>query len=364
MTSFALAHDFFVTEGGAERCAIEFAQMLPSAPVYTSFFDAARFGDRIESGRVRPWPLQRLVGPSADFRALFPLYAAYFGALRADADVLLTSSIAFTKAMRTRASGTHISYVYTPMRYAWDLDAYLSESSYSPPVRLAARTIRPVMQRWDRRTAQRPDRVVAISDTVRKRIEACWRREVDDVIYPPVRLEEVELGSEDDGYYLVAARLLAYRRVDLAVRAFTALGRELVVVGDGPERAKLEALAGPSVRFVGHLPREEVVRLFRRCHAYIVPGIEDFGIAPVEAMAAGKPVIAFRAGGATETVDEGRTGVFFDEPSAASLGAAVQALESMRFEAGALRQHAQAFSADVFRMRWRAILENPATFGL
>ncbi|MEK6192281.1 MAG: glycosyltransferase [Chloroflexota bacterium] len=332
--------------------------------MYTSFFDDARFGDRIEHGRVRPWPLQRLVGPSAGFRSLYPLYAAYFGALRADADLLLTSSIAFTKAMRTRAGGMHISYIYTPMRYAWDLNTYLSESSYSPFARLAARTIRPVMQSWDRRTAQRPDRVVAISHTVRRRIEANWRREVDEVIYPPVRLEEMQLGTEDDGYYLVAARLLAYRRIDLAVKAFAALGRELVVVGDGPERARLEALAGPSVRFVGHLPREEVVRLFRRCHAYVVPGVEDFGIAPVEAMAAGKPVIAFRAGGSTETVDEGRTGVFFDEPSAVSLRAAVQTLDSMRFEAVVLRQHAQAFSADAFRKRWRAILENPATLGL
>jgi glycosyltransferase involved in cell wall biosynthesis len=250
------------------------------------------------------------------------------------------------------------------MRYAWDLDTYLTGSSYSPPARLAARTNKPLMQRWDRRTGQRPDRVVAISHTVRRRIEAHWMREVDAVIYPPVRLEEVQLGTEDGGYYLVAARLLAYRRIDLAVQAFTALDRELVVAGDGPERAKLEALAGRSVRFVGHLRRDEVVSLFRRCHAYVVPGVEDFGIAPVEAMAAGKPVIAFRAGGATETVAEGRTGVFFDEPSAAGLGAAVRTLESMRFEGALIRQHAQAFSADAFRTRWRAILQNPATIGL
>lgn len=363
MTSYALAHDFFVTEGGAEQCAIEFAQMLPAAPVYTSFFDIARFGDRILAERVRAWPLQRLVGSPAAFRSFYPLYAAYFGALRADADVLLTSSIAFTKAMRTRAGGIHISYVYTPMRYAWDLDTYLSESSYSRPARLAARAIRPFMQWWDRHTAQRPNRVVAISNTVRRRIEENWRRGVDEVVYPPVRVDEIELGTEDEGYYLVAARLLAYRRIDLAVQTFSALGRELVIIGDGPERPKLQALAGPSVRFVGYLPRDEVVRMFRRCRGYVVPGVEDFGIAPVEAMAAGKPVIAFRGGGATETVDEGRTGIFFDEPSVGSLRAAIQTLETMRFEPAVLRQHAQSFSADVFRRRWQAILQNPASLG-
>ena len=356
MTSQALAHDFFVTEGGAEQCAIELANLMPAAPIYTSFFDAARFGDRIDPARIHPWPIQRILGPSGRFRSLFPLYAAYFGSLRVDADLLVSSSIAFTKAIRTRREAIHVSYVYTPMRYAWDLETYLSGSSYSFPVRAASRTIRPAMRAWDRRTASRPDHVIAISHTVRRRIEAHWRREVDDVIYPPVRLEEIELGTQDDGYYLVAARLLAYRRVDLAVQAFSRLGRELVVIGDGPERTRLEALAGPSVRFLGHVPRVELLRHFGRCHAYVLPGVEDFGIAPVEAMAAGKPVIAFRGGGATETVEEGETGVFFDEQTPESLAAAVHDLDSLRFEPGYLRSRAERFAAESFRERWRRLL--------
>lgn len=356
MTTEAIAHDFFVTEGGAEQCAIELANLLPATPIFTSFFDAERFGDRIDPSRVRSWPLQRVLGPTGGFRRLFPLYAAYFGSLRVNADLLVSSSVAFTKAIRTRPDAMHVAYVYTPMRYAWDLDAYLSGSSYSFPARVAARTIRPGMQAWDRRTAKRPDKIIAISHTVRRRIEAYWRRDVDDVIYPPVRLEEIDVSTEDDGYYLVAARLLAYRRVELAVEACTKLGRELVIIGDGPERAKLEALAGPSVRFLGHLPRDELLQHFRRCHAYLVPGVEDFGLAPVEAMAAGKPVIAFRAGGATETVKEGQTGVFFDAPNAEALCDAVTLLDSMSFNPAELRAHAQHFAAEHFRERWRLTL--------
>jgi glycosyltransferase involved in cell wall biosynthesis len=355
--SAAIVHDFFVDDGGAEQCAIEFSRMFPTAMMHTTFFDSGRFGGRLAPERVRTWPLQHVPGVMPRFRSFFPLYAAYFSAITVDADLVLSSSIAFSKAVRSRDDAFHVSYVYTPMRYAWDLDTYLSQSSYPAPARIAARLVRPAMQRWDRWTARRPDAVVAISRTVAERIRRVWGRDVDAVIYPSVQIDEVPFTMRDDGFVLVAARLLRYRRIDIAVRACTALGRELVVVGDGPERRRLEALAGPSVKFLGHIDRPALLDLFSRCHAYMTPGIEDFGIAPVEAMAAGKPVVAFGSGGATETVEDGVTGILVDRQEADAFADALQRVDDLRADPSALRERARRFDVSRFRREWTAFLD-------
>ncbi len=353
----AIVHDFMVTEGGAERCALEFAELLPSAMLHTTFFDAGRFGDRIDPARVHPWPLNRVLGPTSRFRSLLPLYPAYFTSLDLrGADLVLSSSIAFSKAVRTRPDALHVSYVYTPLRYAWDLDTYLDGSSYGAAARVGARFLRPPLQRWDRWTSARPDVVVAISRTVQERIQRLWGRD-SEVIYPPVNVGEVERSGRDEGYLLVASRMLAYRRLDLVVGACRRLGRRLVLVGDGPERARLEALAGPEATFLGHVGRAKLLEMFAACSAYVVPGVEDFGIAPVEAMAAGKPVIAFRAGGATETVVEGVTGVFFDEATVESLASAIERAGRVSFDAPAIRRHAERFDRGVFLTAWRDLFK-------
>jgi glycosyltransferase involved in cell wall biosynthesis len=349
----ALVHDFFVAQGGAEACAIELADLLPLATVHTSFFHGGRFADSIDPARVRTWPLQRLLGPTERFRSLLPLYPAWFSVLDLrSADLVVSSSIAFTHAVRTRRDALHVSYVYTPMRYAWDLDTYLTGSSLGTASRIAARTIRPVLRRWDRATAGRPDVVVAISETVRERIRQLWGRE-SELIYPAVDTANIPVSEKDDGFLLVAARMLAYRRLDLAVAAATRMARDLVVVGDGPERAHLESIAGPTVRFLGRVGRPALVDLFARCTAYVVPGVEDFGIAPVEAMAAGKPVIGVRAGGVGETVLDGQTGVLFDEPTVDSLVDAIGRLDGLSFDPVLIRRRAEAFDTEVFRRSWR-----------
>ncbi|MDQ3553102.1 MAG: glycosyltransferase [Chloroflexota bacterium] len=351
----AIVHDYFVQDGGAERCAVEFARLLPGATIHTSFFHAARFGNRIDPQRVRPWPVQRLSGPTERFRALLPLYPAYFGALKVRGDLVISSSSAFAKAVRTSPGALHIAYVYTPMRFAWDLDGYLQGSSVGIGQRFGAQLARPVLQRWDRATSRRPDILVAISEVVRERIQRLWRRP-SEIIHPGVDTDEFPLSARDDGFLLVASRMLAYRRLDLAVEAATAMRRELVVVGDGPERRRLESLAGPTVRFLGHVSRAELQDLVARCHAYVLPGVEDFGIAPVEAMAAGKPVVAFRGGGARETVVEGVTGVFFDRPEAGSLADALERLDAISIDGSAVRTNARRFDVEVFRHKWRALL--------
>lgn len=355
MGTAALVHDFFVAEGGGEQVALELAGLMPDADVHTSFFNADRYGGRLDLARVRTWPLQRVFGPTERFRSLLPLYPAWFGNLDLRAyDLVVSSSIAFTHAVRTRPGAVHVSYVYTPMRYAWNLDAYLRQSSWSVPARIGARTATPLLRRWDRATAGRPDVLVAISATVQERIRRCWSRE-SEVLYPPVDVADITPSARDDGFYLVAARMLAYRRLDHAVEACTRLGRELVVVGDGPERARLHALAGPRVRFLGRVDRPTLLDLFGSCHAYLVPGEEDFGIAPVEAMAAGKPVVALRAGGVAETVIDGVTGVLYDRPGSPSMAAAIEHLETLSLDPLAVRRRAEQFDVAFFRARWREL---------
>ncbi len=352
----AIVQDWLAAEAGSERVTLELARLLPSADLYTSFFDSSIFGGELRSRHVHPWLLDRAAGLRRRFRSLLPLYPLYFSLLDLRRyDLVVSSSVAFTQAVRTAPGALHVSYVHTPMRYAWDLDTYLQGSSTSAASALGARIARPLLQRWDRVTARRPDVLVANSATVRRRIRTLWRRDAE-VIHPPVDVGSVPMGTTDDGFLLVAARLLAYRRIDLAVEASNRLGRPLVVVGDGPERRHLEALAGSQVRFLGRVDRAVLLDLLGRCHAYLVPGIEDFGIAPVEAMAAGKPVVAFRAGGVTETVVEGETGLFFDEASGAALAAAIRSLDDVPFDPAAIRCHAEGFDTVVFRERIRRML--------
>ena len=352
----AVVQDWFFAPGGSEEVAIEIAGLLPGSEVVTSFMEPA-YRERLAGHPIWTWPLQRVLGATKRYRSLLPLYPLWFGGLDLrDRDLVVSSSSAFAKAARTRSGSMHIGYIHAPMRYAWDLDTYLAGSSISLPSRLAARVIRPWLRRWDRSTAMRPDVLVANSGAVRDRIKRYWGRDAE-VIHPPVRLDGIEVSDQDEGFLLVAARLLAYRRVDLAVGAASRLGRDLVIVGDGPELASLRGLAGPTVRFAGRLDRPALVDLFARCHAYLVSGEEDFGMAPVEAMGAGKPVIALRAGGALETVVDGVTGVHFDTPTLETLTDAIERADSMSFDRAAIRAQAERFSVDVFRRRFVAMFE-------
>jgi glycosyltransferase involved in cell wall biosynthesis len=361
----ALVHDWFVQDGGAEKCAVELARLMPHADVWTTFFDESTFGDRIDPARVHRWPLGRAIN-SSRFRTLLPLYPLYFPLVDVrHADVVLSSCVAFTQALRTRRGALHVSYVYTPMRFAWDQAAYLGAGTGAAAI--GARLLKAPLRTWDRWAARRPDVIVAISEVVRSRIRQRWKRDAE-VIYPPVDLSEFRVTGRDDGFLLVASRLLPYKRIDLAIGAAAAGGRELVIVGDGPERGRLAALAAGAgnVRLLGHVPRSEVVDLMGRCHAYLVPGEEDFGIAPIEAMACGKPVVAFGRGGVTESVVDGLTGVFFDSPTAAALAGAVERADSVAWDAAAIRGRAQEFDRSRFAAAWRALLArlgaDPAIF--
>jgi glycosyltransferase involved in cell wall biosynthesis len=348
----ALVHDYFVQDGGAERVAVELARLLPTADVFTSFFNRATFADRLDPARVSVWPLDGRVRADR-FRALLPLYPVWFSALDLRRyRLVVSSSSAFAKAVRTSRSATHVAYIHAPMRFAWRFADYSAGSSLGRPARFAGRLLSGPLRYWDRRTAGRPDVLVANSNTVAERIRRWWGRDAE-VIHPPVDVSEFPLSDRDDGYLLVAARLLRHRRVDLAIDAANATGHELLVIGDGPERRSLERRAGATIRFEGYVPQARLIDLIRRCHAYVVPGEEDFGIAPVEAMAAGKPVIAYARGGATETVIDGVSGVLFDDQSAAGLAAAVDRLDGLALEPAAISATARRFDRAVFTAQWR-----------
>ena len=359
MSRTALVQDWFFAPGGSEEVAIELAGLLPGTEVFTSFIEPS-YQPRLAGHQIRTWPLQGLFGPTRRYRSFLPLYPLWFGSrdLR-EYDLVISSSSAFARGVRTRPrseGGLHVAYVHSPMRYAWNLEGYVAGSSVSVPARLGARVLRPWLRRWDRAAGRRPDVLVANSGAIRDRLRQLWGRDAE-VIHPPVRVAEVAVSNRDDGFLLVAARMLAYRRLDLAVEAANRLKRDLVLVGDGPEEARLRGLAGPTVRFTGRLSRAALDDLFSRAHAYLMPGEEDFGMAPVEAMAAGKPVVAFQAGGALETVLDGQTGVFFEHPNVEALVTAIERLDTVKWDHAAVHQHAMNFDRSEFRERFLSLLQ-------
>jgi glycosyltransferase involved in cell wall biosynthesis len=322
--------------------------MFPDAPFYTTVFDPAKVPADLRGIDVRTSFIQRipvLRRRHITFLPLMPLAFEQFDLSGYDVVVSLNSACA--KGVITSPHTLSLCYCYTPCRYIWDL--YHEYTRDQPTV--ARALFAPVAHRlrlWDRAAADRVDHFVGISHEVAGRIRKHYRRDAE-VIYPPVDLERFTPRPDGEDFYLVVSRLVGYKRVDLAVRAATRLGRRLVVVGAGPELARLRAEAGPTVEFRGRLPDEEVAELYARCRAFLFPGLEDFGIAPVEAQAAGRPVIAFGRGGAAETVVHGVTGVLFEEQSVDALVEAILQFEMSAFDPWACRSNAERFGAGQFR---------------
>lgn len=347
----ALVHDWLNQYGGAERVLEQLHEMFPEAPIFTSIY----WRDTMPAG-YREWDirtswLDRLPGIHRHHQLFFPLYALAFDRLKfgfPDFDLVLSNKSGFCHGIHTEGQ-PHICYCLSPTRYVWQFDHYAAREALPIPVRLALKPMVAALRRWDFKAAQRPGlRFVAISREIHGRIARFYRRD-SQIIYPPVDVERFRPQKSHDDYYLIVSRLVPYKRIDLAVKAFTALGLPLVVAGTGRDRVALEEMAGPNVRFLGRVPERDLPALYARCKALVFPGYEDFGLAPVEAQAAGRPVIAYRAGGALDTVIEGVTGTFFDEQTPEALIAAVLAFDADAVDPRVCQQNAGRFSIARFR---------------
>lgn len=349
----AIVSDPLVQRGGAERCVELLAQTFPEAPVFAILY-SDEHGPRSIRDRVVVSPLGRVPGATRRHRWLLPWYPQAVESFDLSGyDVIISSHHTAAKGILRSATQHHICYCHTPMRALWERPFEEVRTLPAPARPIAAGLMRR-LRVWDYATAARVDEFVANSQTTRSRIAKHYGRE-SRVVYPPIDVDSFTPGptSERGEYYLVASRRVPYKRVDIAVAATAALGRRLVVVGSGPGEREMQA---PHVDFRGHVSDAELLALMRGASALIFPGNEDFGMTPVEMMACGKPVIAFRAGGALETVVDGVTGVFAEEQSVEAFVAALVHFEQLTFHRAAIRARAERFSHQRFAASMRQLV--------
>jgi len=366
----AIVHDWLVSMRGGERVLESLCRVYPRADVFTLRYDSQNLSPEITSHRVTASFVDRLARAlplgRAGFRMLLPLFPAAVESFRLDDyDLVISSSHAVAKGARPRRGALCVSYVHSPMRYVWEAeDAYRTHVPGGMMGRAAFALIAGWLRRWDRAVTHRAVALAANSTYTRVRIQRYYGRDAV-VIEPPVdtrrfaRIPDPAPGARAGGpTYLCVSALVPYKRVELAVRAMAGRRGRLVVVGDGPDRPRLARCAPPNVELRGRVGDDEVDRLFADCDAVIHPAIDDFGIVPVEALAAGRPVVAFAEGGTADSIREGQGGVVFHETTPASVAAALDRLEQRSFAPAALRALAQRFDREEFERRFVAWVDD------
>lgn len=350
--SVALVHDYLVDAGGAERVLAVLCDLYAGAPIYTSLYAAATTNPRIPDERVRTSFLQPFYPGKRYYQLLLPFFPVAFRLMRPAASVVLSSTSAFAKGVRVRPDAVHVCYCYTPPRFAWRTGIYARQQGWGILKRAALAVASTQLRRWDRAAATGVDYFVAMSRTGSERIWEAYGRAAA-IIPPPVDTNRFVPGVRPAGagYFLTTSRLIAYKRIDLAVAACSRLGLPLKVVGTGPDLPRLRRLAGPSVEFLGRVSEQALAELYAGCAALIQPGEEDFGLTPLEANAAGRPAIAYGAGGALDSIRDGKTGILFPAQTPEALAAVLNQFRSGDFDPQQLRAHALTYSADVFKLR-------------
>jgi glycosyltransferase involved in cell wall biosynthesis len=351
----AIIHDYLNQYGGAERVLEALHALYPDAPVYTSLYDPDAMPPAYRSWDIRPSFMQHLPGWKKHFRRYFLLYPGAFEHFDLSGyDLIISSSSAYAKGIIPPPGALHLCYCHTPMRFAWRTHDYLRREGVGGVQAAMLPFMLTYVRLWDVVTAARVDAFIANSQETAGRIARYYQRAAT-IIPPPVVLPPFQAQPVED-FYLAGGRLIPYKRLALAVEAFSTLGLPLKIFGDGRDRPVLEAMAASNVEFLGWVDEQQRRDLFARCRAFLFPGVEDFGITPLEAMAAGRPVIAYAAGGALETVRDGITGRFFRQQSAAALAVAVALSRCDSYDAQTIRQHAEGFSQAVFLERMRAFI--------
>lgn len=369
----AIIHDYLIQIGGAERVLEAFCEMFPDAPVYTLLYDEQATNGIFKDREIRTSFLQKL--PFAKkhhryFLALMPFAIERFDL--SGFDLVISSSSSYAKGINKPKGTLHICYCHTPLRYAWDdTSQFIRESHYPRLIKPLIPFLINRIKKWDLKAVSKVDYFIANSFFISDKIKKYYNRD-SEVAYPPVKInnegKEEIIKNNNRRYFLIVSRLLPYKRIDVAIQSFNELSYlpdgenfKLKIVGSGPERKNLEMIAGKNIEFLGSRYDEELVELYQGCKAFIFPQEEDFGITAVEAQMAGRPVIAFRAGGALESIIDGRTGLFFDRQDKNSLAEAILKFEDMQFDSEEIKSHAQKFSNEEFRRKIKRFIENKLT---
>lgn len=348
----ALVHDWLTGLRGGEKVLEELVELFPGATLFTLLHHKGSTSPRIESLPIVTAFTQKLPFVESHYRWYLPVFPRAIESLDLSGfDLVISSSHCAAKGVIPPAGAVHICYCHTPMRYVWDrFEDYFGNGVRA---RLVYGPMAGWLRRWDRTSARRVDHFVANSSYVAERIRKYYGRDVDAVIAPPVDTDFYFPGEEEtgNGFYLIVSALVPYKRIHLAIEAFRSRKEPLLIAGTGPSRSALAASSPDNVRLLGWLPDEELRRLYRSARAVILPGVEDFGIAPLEAQACGTPVVAFSQGGALDTIRDGETGVLFDEPTASSLSRAIDRVSALRLNKRAIRDWSLGFSRNRFRSR-------------
>lgn len=345
----ALVHDYLSQQGGAERVLKAFSEIWPDAPIFTLFYDEEKMDGLFKDKEIITSFLQKTPGIRDYYQWYLPFMPLATESYNLDEfDAVLSSTSAFAKGVITRGNTKHFSYCHTPTRYLWsDTHSYIEELSIPRPIKWTLPPVLNKLRLWDRAAADRVDYFIANSCAVKGRIKKYYHR-ASSVIYPPVDTQNFYIGNPWD-FYLIGGRLVNYKRYDIVVQAFNKLGIKLFIFGEGPALEYLKLIAKPNIKFLGKICEDEKRELFSKCLAFLHPQEEDFGITAVEAMASGRPVIAYPNGGALETVIPGKTGEFIEEQTWENIVGEIIRFRPENYNSHLIREHARKFDVEVFK---------------
>jgi len=356
----ALVHDHLAQDGGAEKVLQVLAEIFPEAPIYTLLYEEKNAQKYYQGRHIECSIIQKLPGGVKHYQWYMPFMpmAVEFFDLR-KYDIIISDTSSFAKGVITAPESLHICYCHTPTRYLWDYThQYINELKYNKYLKKIISLVINYIRIWDRQAADRVDKYIANSKAVQTRIKKYYRRN-STVIYPPVELDKFYLAENSDDYFLIGGRLTPYKRVDIVIAAFKILGKRLKIFGDGVDLKRLKKIADnyKNIEFLGRVSDSLKAELFSKCIAFIHPQDEDFGITAVEAMASGRPVIAYGKGGALETVVEGKTGIFFNKQTTEAIIEAVKNFNSNKFNPGEIKQYTEQFSVGRFKKEIKKFLD-------
>lgn len=352
-----IVHDAFVVKGGAERLALFLSNIFPDAPIVTSIYNPQTSYPELKQKKIYTHKLNGLIKHEKLFKQLFPIWFLYFFQKKfQNFDVVISSSTYLAKFISPTNSTKHFCYLHSPFRFLWNRSSYSIESlPFKAPLVKIIDNALPGLRKIDYRLTQRIDQLITNSKNMSNFIHKTYERKAE-IIHPPIDIQQYSLGDPSD-FYLCVSRLLSYKKIDIAIKACNQLNRKLIIIGDGLERNNLEKIAGSTIRFLGNVDETTLKKYYATCKALILPGIEDFGMVPVEVQASGRPVIAFKAGGALETIVEGESGLFFNNQSVDDVIHVIEDFERMEFSPEYIRSSVLRFDFKVFKQKILSIIK-------